>query len=350
MILYLIPKVVQIAIAKGLVDKPNGRTVHQGNIPNLGGLALLTSIVVTSLLFWNMSLIDKVQYRLVGIIIIFLVGFKDDILVISHRKKFYGEIIASLVVIILGDVRLTNLHGFLGVTNIPYLFSIGLSLFVFILIINSFNLIDGIDGLSAGIGIVISLTFGIWFYLVGKYELVIIAAAMIGSLISFFYFNVYGTKNKIFMGDSGALLIGFLIAIFAIRFNELNLNNAAPYYINNAPIVSIGILAIPLFDTARVMFLRFLRKQSPFKPDRRHMHHMLLDLKLTHFQATATLVIASVFIIVTMLLLQQIIQNILILGGILLVLVLGLSYIPYAMLNQRKKETKDYGFRYYSLD
>ncbi len=350
LIVYLIPKIVEISWKKGLVDKPNGRTVHSGYVPNLGGIAIIASIVLSSLMFWNISLIDGVQYRLVGILIIFFVGFIDDLMEMDHKKKFGGEIVASLIVIILGDVRLTSCHGFLGIYEIPYIASIALTLFVFLLIINAFNLIDGIDGLSSGIGIIISITFGIWFFLINKIELAVLASSIAGSLAAFFCFNVFSKKYKIFMGDSGALLIGFLIAILSVRFNELNLNATSQWFVNSSPVISAGILAIPLFDTARVMFIRLLRNQSPFKADRRHMHHMLLDLKLTHLQATSVLVGINIGIIVMMMVLQQYISNIIVLSAILVTLILSLSAIPYQLLTKRKRESKHISTTYFSLD
>lgn len=230
-------------------------------------------------------------------VVIFFIGIKDDILIIAPDKKLLGEIIASLIVILLGNIRFTSLHGFLGVHEIPYIASILLTCFVFIVIINGFNLIDGIDGLASGIGIVLSAFFGVWFYLIGNYEYAVLSAAVAGSLMAFFRFNVYGKKNKIFMGDTGSLLVGLFMSFIVVKFNEINAVLQGPYAIKAAPAVSFGVLIVPLFDTLRVFLIRISRKQSPFRPDKNHMHHLLLKIGYSHLGATIRIVAVNIIFI-----------------------------------------------------
>lgn len=222
-----------------------------------------------------------------GMTVLFFIGIKDDILVIDPNKKLWGEIVAILILVLLGNVRFTSLHGFLGIYTMNPYAGIVLSVFVMIVIVNSFNLIDGIDGLASGIGILISTTLGIWFFLVGNLNYAVLSVALAASLIAFFRYNVFGGTHKIFMGDTGSLIVGFVIGMLVIRFNEVNAVYKGVYAVKSAPAVSFGILIIPLFDTMRVFLIRILRGRSPFRADKNHLHHRLLLLGFTHFQSTA---------------------------------------------------------------
>jgi UDP-GlcNAc:undecaprenyl-phosphate/decaprenyl-phosphate GlcNAc-1-phosphate transferase len=300
-----IPSIVKVAELRRLYDEPGKRKSHHQAIPNLGGMAIFAGIAISLGLFGDF--VKMVEYRLllVAMVIIFFIGIKDDILIIAPAKKLYGEIIATFIVVVLGNLRLTSLHGFLGVQEIPYLVSVLLTSFVFIVVINGFNLIDGIDGLASGIGIVLSLFFGTWFFLVGNYQYTILSATVAGALIAFFRFNVYGGKNKIFMGDTGSLLIGLFMSVIVVKFNEMNVSYYGPYSIVAAPAVSFGLLIVPLFDTLRVFIIRIARKQSPFRPDKNHVHHLLLKMGFTHMGATLRIMGANLIFIVLVLSLQN---------------------------------------------
>ena len=331
-----IPTIINVARVKRLYDTPNCRASHVDKTPTLGGLSIFAGFFISSLIFINIKLIPDFQYVIAGSIIIFFIGLKDDILSISPLKKLIGQIVAFIIVIEFGNIRFTNLHGFLGIYEIDYLTSVLLTLFVLIVIINSFNLIDGIDGLASGIGIVTSVTFGIWFYLVREYQLTIMAACLVGALIAFFVFNVFGRKNKIFMGDIGSLLLGFITAIFVVKFNELDINPGSPYFIHSSPAVSIGILIVPLFDTLRVFIIRLIHKKSPFKADRGHVHHRILKLTNSHFKASLILMLANIGFIVLVFLLKN--MGIYKLTLILLILAIALSYLPVLLLRMKRKQ------------
>jgi len=327
--LLFIPPVVEIARLKSLVKLANERASHTGDIPILGGVAILAAFLITALLSIKMYLFPNLQYTLVGLIIISMVGIRDDILEMRAWLKLAGQILGSLVATDMGWIRLTNLHGFLGIYEIHHQVAVILTVFVFIVIINSFNLIDGIDGLASGIGILASASFGIWFFLAGSTEMAIISFSLIGALIAYFYFNVFGKKRKVFMGDTGSLVIGYLIAVMAVWFNELNLNPSVPYLVHAAPAVSMGILALPLFDTLRVFTLRIFHKKSPFHPDRLHLHHKFTDLGLSHKQTTFILLSGTLLFIILAFILQQYIDNILLLISIFFILCLLFSSIPF---------------------
>lgn len=302
-----IPYIVDAARVKHLFDKPNGRTSHQVDTPRLGGIAIFAGFIISGMIFINIMRMGYIQYVIAGSIIIFFLGLKDDILTISPVQKLLGQIVAASIIIVLGDVLFTNLHGFFGIFELGYTARVFFSLFVIILVINAFNLIDGIDGLAASVGLLVVGFFTVWFFLVGQIDLAVLSAALAGALVAFLRYNVFSIKNKIFMGDIGSLTLGLFISVLIIRFNEINLSLQSPYAIHAAPSVTFGILILPLFDTLRVFAIRIIKGQSPFNPDRLHLHHGLLALGMSHRRATATLILVNILFIVLVLLLQQII-------------------------------------------
>jgi UDP-N-acetylmuramyl pentapeptide phosphotransferase/UDP-N-acetylglucosamine-1-phosphate transferase len=291
---FLIPSIVEIARAKSLFDEPNHRTSHIHKTPTLGGLAIFNGVAISLLIFFDFSDFPKFQYTIAGLLIIFFTGFKDDIIGIDPLKKLVAQLIAVIITIVFGRIFITSLHGFLGVWEINYHIGILVTIVIILGITNCFNLMDGIDGLAASLGILVSSTFGAWFYLVGEYNWAIMSAALVGALLAFFFYNVFGKKNKIFMGDTGALLLGFIMAVMAIKFNELNISLQGPWAMRAAPAGSIGIMMIPIYDTVRVFLTRILKNRYPFSPDKTHIHHYLLRLGLSHFQSTLVLVLASI--------------------------------------------------------
>jgi UDP-GlcNAc:undecaprenyl-phosphate GlcNAc-1-phosphate transferase len=299
---FLIPSIVEMADKKQLVAEPGERTSHERSIPNLGGIAIFVGFIISYLLFLKTAYFPTFQYLLAGTLMLFFVGFKDDITHISPFKKFFGQVVAAWIVISFGGIRITNLYGFFGIYELQEPLSYMISMITVIGITNCFNLMDGIDGLSAGLGILASFAFGTWFYLVGDFDWVILSAGLAGSLFTFSYFNVFGRTNKIFMGDTGSLTVGFIMSVLAIHFNQANVNPAIPYHIHAAPAVSIGILMLPIFDTLRVMLFRLARRKSPFNPDKTHIHHHMLELGLSHRYATLVLLVISLlFILVSFL-------------------------------------------------
>jgi UDP-N-acetylmuramyl pentapeptide phosphotransferase/UDP-N-acetylglucosamine-1-phosphate transferase len=252
----------------------------------------------------------KLDYRIQSLIftslVLFFVGLYDDIMIISADRKLRGELLAVAAMVFVGNIRLTNLHGFFGVEELPYIPSVVLTSFVMVVIINAINLIDGIDGLASGIGMIGLLFFGTYFSLTGDKELSMIAYCMSGSLVPFFIYNVFANRRKVFMGDVGALVLGVILATLTIAFNEANIDASLPCHIENVPVVSICVLILPVFDTARVFTIRIIRKRSPFTPDKNHLHHMFLALGCSHKQSTGILLMINAIYIVVGLLLQHI--------------------------------------------
>ena len=293
----LIPSIIDIARAKSYVDIPSARASHRNSTPTLGGIAIFIGSVIAFLMFANVGVITSLQYIIASILIIFFIGFKDDLTGISPYKKFWGQVIAALIVIEFGTLILTNLHGLFNIYVITYNFGLVLSLLTIIGVTNCFNLADGIDGLAASLSILACSAFGTWFYLTGQFEWAILAAGIVGATLGFLYFNLFSKKNKIFMGDTGSLFLGFIISILAIKFNECSVGISGSYSVRAAPAVSIGILIIPIFDTLRVFATRIIKNRPPFSPDKTHIHHYLLELGFSHRMATLILTLTGIFFI-----------------------------------------------------
>ena len=295
--LISIPVIIRVARIKHLMDMPNSRSVHRDSIPTLGGIAIFASLVIPVLLFSDFSEAAGTNYILASVILLFFIGVKDDILIISATKKLVVQVIAALMVIVLADIRIKSFYGIFSLFEIPYISSVLFSLFVYIVIINAFNLIDGIDGLAGGIGVIIALTFGIWFFISGNTSMATLAVSLAGALVGFLYFN-FSARRKIFMGDTGSLIVGFVIATLATKFMDLNRIYAGEFYaIRNAPAVVIFILSIPLFDALRLFITRILTGNSPFQADRNHFHHILLKCRFSHIESSLILYTTNILII-----------------------------------------------------
>jgi UDP-GlcNAc:undecaprenyl-phosphate/decaprenyl-phosphate GlcNAc-1-phosphate transferase len=342
---FTIPSIVNTSRLKNLCAVSNGRTSHKSPVPNLGGIAVFGGFVFAAVIFGGTYFKSELQYILCGLTIIFFLGIKDDILIIDPWKKLIGQILAIGIVAVFADIRIIDLHGFFGINKIPYTISVLFTIFSFLVIINGFNLIDGIDGLASGIGIVTSFVFGIWFWKTRNIDYAILCFSLAGSLLAFFYFNVFGKKNKLFLGDTGSLVIGFVLAISANRFTQLDTMANGVLYIQSAPAVVIGILILPLFDTLRVFIIRLIQGKSPFTADRQHIHHHLLQLGITHLQATLILISANLVFVALCYFLQGI--------GIirLSIVILGLaSLMSYILSIIARKKAKKRIYVEYVLD
>jgi len=293
---FAIPSIISVARKKELVDEPGDRRAHSVSTPSLGGIAIFAGTIFSIILWTPFRYFGDLQYILCACIIIFLIGAKDDIDPISANRKILGQIFAACILIFFSKLRITSFYGIFGITELPILLSIAITLFIIILIINAFNLIDGINGLSGSIGVLMAITFGTWFYMVERIELASISFALAGSIIAFLYYNV--TPAKIFMGDTGSLLVGLVASILSISFIEQHQyimdTPYARYAVQSPPAIAVGILILPLFDTLRVFITRMAKGHSPFKPDRNHIHHLLLDLGYSHMQATSILVLVNI--------------------------------------------------------
>lgn len=268
---------------------PGERSSHITKTPTLGGVAIFASTFISYFLWENPDEGQLIHLSISAIVILFFLGVKDDILVLSPKKKMFVQVAVSALVVVFADLRIENLFGIFGINEVPYAMSLPLTVFIFIALINAINLIDGIDGLAGGIGMIAGGMFGLWFFLNGYFALACLAASMSGALLGFLRFN-YSKTSKIFMGDTGSLIVGFLLSMFALKFIQLNIEyRFNPNASFSAPILAIVVLIVPIFDTLRVFIIRLKDKKSPFVGDRNHLHHILIDSGLSHFQTSVIL-------------------------------------------------------------
>ena len=320
--LYAVPIVIRVANALKLLDNPNERSSAQRPIPTLGGIAIFISFVFASTIGLSGDALPELIYIITAVIIMFFVGLKDDILTLSPWKKLVAQLIAASIIIFPAKIQFTDLHGFLGIGEIGMVSGVILTFFVIIVIINAFNLMDGIDGLAAGLSMLSAIIFGSWFFISGHYQYAILSVSLVGALAGFFYFNFYGKQNKIFMGDTGSLVLGTIMSIIVIRFNEFNIDQAQPFSVASAPAISFGILIYPLADTLRVFLIRILQFKSPFSADKNHLHPRLLTLGFSHKKATYTILVMNILFILSVFALQHlgiviVMLFIIVIGGIL---------------------------------
>ena len=294
----VLPSVIKIAREKGLVAHIEERSSHAEVTPHVGGTPMFLAILFTLALLTPMDGWGKMQYILAALVLCFMVGTKDDIMAMRALTKLAGILIAVLIVTTRGEVRLFEMYELFGMRGeLPFWVSVAISIATIVVISNAFNLIDGINGLAAGVGMVATITFGIWFYVVGDFHFALLSVATAGALLGFFFYNV--TPAQTFMGDAGSLVIGLILAVLTIEFIDTGFSESIPaeYRFRNPIAVAVAILIVPLFDTIRVFATRIYRGKSPFSPDRRHLHHLLVDCGLTHMAASAILVVVSMFYI-----------------------------------------------------
>ncbi len=305
---FAIPTLLKVAENGNLFDSPDHvRKVHSKNIPNLGGIAIFLGFLFACILFLKATAIEYGNFLLGASMIIFSMGIRDDMLGLNAYMKIGLQLLASFLVVFFADVRIDSLYGLFGIELLPIYVSIPFSIFIIIVITNAINLIDGIDGLATNIGIVTSFAFGLMFFDMNALGWSRVAFALCGALLGFIRYNF--SPAKIFMGDTGAYIVGFILAILTIQFVELNrfdtLTNPNPF-VKSSPAVGIGFLFIPLFDTLRVFVIRIANGKSPFFADRQHLHHFLLDRNWTHRQISIFLPALSLLFIILCLAFQNI--------------------------------------------
>lgn len=304
---FVIPKIIKVSKIKKFFDVPNHRSAAKHIVPTLGGIAIYAGFRLGQILSLNSFNTNELKYLSAGVLVMFLLGLKDDIIGTSAKSKLFIQVITALYVVILGHYRITNLNGLLGIREIEYFTGIILSVIVIVGIINSLNLIDGIDGLASGIGILISTVFGILFLIAHDYIYAITCFSLTGSLIAFFLYNVFGTANKIFMGDTGSLILGIIVALITIHFIEFTPISSTAIFGSSA--IALAIIIVPVIDTIRVFVIRILQKRSPFSPDMNHIHHNILKLTGNHLASSSIIIAVNALIIILSFILIDVLGN-----------------------------------------
>lgn len=336
-----ISPLITIAIRKRLFDAPSeDRKIHKRIVPNLGGLAIFSGFLFSLAMFIDLSTLRVANYLLSGGIVIFMIGLKDDIIGVDPMKKFIAQFIAAFIITIMADVRIMDLGGFIGVYELSYPFSIGLSVLTIVGVVNAYNLIDGIDGLSGTLGLVFSLVYAYLFFAAGELGWVYVCLALAGALTGFLIHNI--SPARIFMGDCGSLMVGCLAAVLSIQFINTSSSTMVDLgftSVTSAPALAMAIVILPLFDTLRVFTIRIVNNQSPFKADRNHLHHRMLALGLNHMQATGVLALVAIVFIATALAFQNVGSNQLV--GILICMIILLNTALSVYLFSRKVSLKE---------
>lgn len=281
------PGVVRFALKRNIVDNPNVRKLQRDPVPVMGGVAVffgLVSGLCVSGIFFN---INELLPVIVAMSVMLCVGVMDDVSELSPWLRFAIEIAVVLMLIFTTDLSLNSLHGLWGFYDLPLWFSVLLTVFAVVGMINAINLIDGVDGLSSGFCMIASIAFGALFAMTNRPIMLLLAAITVGALMPFFFHNVFGKRSKMFIGDGGTLMMGvvmstYVVSIIAVRGEALE---AMPQGIGLVAF-TMAIMAVPVFDTLRVMTMRILRGISPFHPDKTHLHHLFIDLGFSHIATT----------------------------------------------------------------
>nr|WP_321231909.1 MraY family glycosyltransferase [uncultured Psychroserpens sp.] len=334
---YTFPTILYVAKEKHLMDEPDSRSMHSNRTPTLGGIGIFLSLVVVMTIVGAMLNTKVLLLVMGGLTILFFLGLKDDLTVLSARKKFLGQLFAALLLIVFTDTRIIGFSKILDIDVLPYWGSVFFTLFVYILIINAYNLIDGVDGLAGSIALMISSVFSVLFYNSGDLSLATISVALIGSLFAFLRLN-FSEKNKIFMGDTGSMILGFLLAFFTISFISHSQTNVDSNYFKASPALALAMLFFPLMDTFRIFFIRiFVLKKSPFEADKNHIHHRFIQSGFTHIQTTVLIVLINLIIIIIAFNMLHLNLNTQI--GLLFLYGSVLYYIPFVLKRSLNKQS-----------
>lgn len=318
--LVLIPILVAVCNKLKLFDQPNQRKVHKHSIPRLGGTVFMPAMLlgmITGLSFEvgfneTVALQPSTLFMILGAIMIYAIGILDDLHGLGAKLKFVVQFVAALI-LPLCNLYIDDMHGLLFMHQLPTWASYLITVFVIILVVNAINLIDGIDGLASSLSILILLAFAYLFYQLEATMFVLLALSLAGSVVAFFIYNVFGHlgKNKIFMGDTGSLFLGYVIAYMAVKYQ---MSNGLFPYRESSLLISYTLLIVPTFDLTRVAFARLLKHRSIFDADKTHIHHRIMDMGVSmHVALVIILLLFVVFCGLNYLLYQNGIQFTLIL-------------------------------------
>lgn len=291
------PAVIRVAELKNFIDRPDGiRKMQQRIVPTMGGVGIFAAFIVSYSVWGQVASLTSFPFFIAGLFILFLMGIRDDIVQLTPFRKAIIQLLAAVILVFGGGVTLTSLGGLFWVEELGFLSGSLISVFVLIAIVNAYNLIDGIDGLAGGIGVIASSILGIWFWGAGFISLAILSFSLSGALIGFLSFNMY--PARIFMGDTGAMSIGFILGYLSLEFLILNHSlSGESWGVANGEVLAISILIIPVVDTIRVIFIRLKNGSSPFKADRSHIHHKMIRYGISHLHSAFILWLINILMI-----------------------------------------------------
>lgn len=299
----VMPVVIRTADARRLFDLPGARKVHFVPTPSLGGVGIFIAVCISVLTLVDFLVAPELQYFSAALIIVFFLGLKDDLYLISPLQKFIGQCIAAFILCLTSAYQLHSLHGFLGIQALPEAVSMAFSYMTILVVVNAFNLIDGVDGLAGTLALVSTLFFGVVFAVEGDTAHAVLAFSTAAALLGFLLYNY--SPARIFLGDTGSLLIGLINAVLVVRFINTASQEGTVIDFSAAPAIGFAVLFVPLADTLRVVLVRIYHGRPPFDPDITHIHHMLLARGLSHTQVTGILGLFSLGFLLFAVLLQS---------------------------------------------
>lgn len=353
----IIPKILLIAFRRKLFDSVDERKIHRGVVPRLGGISFLPAIGFSFCLVAGFNVryahgamipalaevAVPVFFMVCAMLLIYLVGLADDLIGVRYRAKFMIQIIAAVLIIASG-MWVADLHGFLWIGEWPDWIGCILTIILIIYVVNAVNLIDGIDGLASGLSAVALIWYSYVFFLSGQYMYMMLAGATLGTLVPFFYYNVFGnasTHTKIFMGDTGSLTIGLMLVFLTISVSRIP--DCGLVAGDNLFIVSVAPLIIPCFDVARVFLHRVRKGRNPFLPDKSHIHHKLLALGVPQWQALIIIVFTDmVFVLANVALSAKVQPTWIFLGDVALWVALNMMLTRMIRSRERRLNTTLY--------
>ncbi|MEM0938500.1 MAG: MraY family glycosyltransferase [Bacteroidota bacterium] len=283
--LTLIPIVIKVFKSFDLLDQPNGRKIHRISTPSLGGIAVFFGLMVALVISLPFTNLTDEKHFLVGVFLIFLLGVRDDLSSLQANHKLVVQVFAATLVVFFKGIKISGLNGLFGIDTFGWYFDELFTIFLIVIMTNAFNLIDGIDGLAGSIGLLISITFCFLFTYSGHHFSAILSLALAGAVLAFLIYNWY--PSKVFMGDTGSMMLGFVLTVLFIRFLSVPLPESGQV----SPVALVfSLFILPTYDTSRVLLIRFFTGKHLLTPDRNHIHHVLLKLGYNHGQSTILLV------------------------------------------------------------
>lgn len=318
----LIPQILLIAFRRKLFDEPDERKIHHSTVPRLGGLAFEPVILFTIIILLVFDVhsdkgllmavlgqnVLKMSICVCSLILLYLVGIADDLIGVKYSAKLVVQIGCGLL-FLFGGLYISDLHGLFFFNQLPMAIFWPLTVVLVVFIINAMNLIDGIDGLASGLSGVALGYYGCVFFEIGEYAFALVAFATLGTVIPFFFYNVFGKaekQKKIFMGDTGSLTIGLILCFLSFQMANVHIDSSHTCLSRVHPMfLAFSPLMVPCMDVVRVFIYRMKCRKNPFMPDKSHIHHKLLSLGMSQHAAMISILFFSAFIIVTSLILSK---------------------------------------------
>ncbi len=318
-ILICTPILIYVSKKKGFYALVNHRSSHDVSIPNTGGIILCIAVLTSLVLFSDYPNQEDFSLLISAFAVLLITGIIDDFNPIPVAYKFLGQFIPAIAIVSMINKQELVIPFIHDIIQLPYIFNYLFWILFIVITINAFNLIDGIDGLAIGLGIIGSLFYFLKFIIIMDANLTVFSISLSGGLLGLFFFNI-SSKMKIFLGDTGSLMIGGLLVFFALKFISLSENTP----INNSFFLVLGSIFIPLADIIRVSFVRLLNGKSPFQADNKHIHHIILDLlKGNHLYTTGILITSQIGVMI----LFQLYANI---GLTMYLLIIILTFLVYS--------------------